>query len=126
MFNLKKFEISVLLIGLVSVYDIYLTIIFSDYIESMERNLIGKYIIKQYGVYAFVLTKSITTLIVCLFCFLLKKTRYKIAVYGVLFFQIALFLFLTFFTDAKSKPLTTEETGTNPLFFFLKRLESNE
>lgn len=95
-------RLSILLIGLISVYDIYLTLIYSEYIEMMERNPIAQRIICEHGLYSFILTKSILTLLVCCVCFLLSKTKYKAAVYGVLLYQIGLFLALNFWTDEKN------------------------
>lgn len=95
-------RLSIFLIGLISVYDIYLTLVYSEYIETMERNLIAKWIICEHGLYSFILTKSILTLLVCCVCFLLSKTKYRIAVYGVLLYQIGLFLVLNFWTDSKN------------------------
>ena len=95
-------KIAILIIGLISVYDVYLTVIYAEYIAMMERNLIAKWIIREFGVYPFIAIKSFTTLLVCVICFLLSKTKYKIAIYGVLIYQIGLFLALNFWTDGKT------------------------
>ena len=102
-------RLSILLIGLISVYDIYLTLIYSEYIEMMEANPLAKWIICEHGLYSFILTKAICTLVVCSICFLLLKTKYKIAVYGVLIYQIALFLALNFWVSDKHTPVSFSE-----------------
>lgn len=95
-------KIAILIIGLISVYDVYLTVIYAEYIAMMERNLVAKWIIHEFGVYPFVAVKSCTTLLVCVICFFLSKTKYKIAIYGVLIYQVCLFLALNFWTDGRT------------------------
>jgi hypothetical protein len=93
--------ISVLIIGLVSIYDIYLTIIFAEYIHYLEQSLISRYIISRFDVNVFIFTKSISTLMTCLFCCYLLNTKYKICVYAVMVFQIGLFFYLTYSTPTQ-------------------------
>lgn len=107
-------KIAILIIGLISVYDVYLTLIYAEYIAMMERNLVAKWIIREFGVYPFITIKSCTTLLVCIICFFLSKTKYKIAIYGVLIYQIGLFLALNFWTDGK----TTEVKISDGILFF--------
>ena len=111
-------KLSILLIGLISIYDIYLTLIYSEYIEMMEANPLAKWIICEHGLYSFILTKSICTLLVCLICFLLSKTKYKIVIYGVLVYQIILFLALNFWVSDNHTPVSLSDGF---LHFYIKK-----
>jgi hypothetical protein len=101
--------ISIFIIAIISFYDIYLSAIYSDHLDYLEQNLICRWLIYNGGLNFFLLLKFISTLMVCAICFHLLKTKYKIAIYGVLIFQIYLFLFLNFYTESKYKKVSFEE-----------------
>lgn len=88
----------VLLIGLVSVYDTYLTIIYSSSLSYLEQNPVCQYILSVGGLELFVQLKSLLTIIVALICYLLISTKYKIVIPAILSFQIFLFIYLNFYT----------------------------
>lgn len=113
------FRIAVLVVAAVSVYDIHLTVHFSDSIIELEKNPICLFIIKNFGVHSFVIAKSIGMFLCCAVCLYLSGTKYRASVYGLAFFQIFLFMYLTFFTDKNTKPLSPDETDTNPIIHLL-------
>ena len=84
----------------------------------MEANPLAKWIICEHGLYSFILTKAICTLLVCLICFLLSKTKYKIAIYGVLVCQIILFLALNFWVSDNH---TSVSLSDGLLHFYIKK-----
>jgi hypothetical protein len=88
----------ILIIGLVSVFDTYLSVIYSPHLRQLEQNPLGQYLLDTGGLTLFVEVKSVCTLIVVSLSFWLMKTKYKLAIVGVLIFQILLFLYLNFYT----------------------------
>lgn len=121
--NINTFRFAVFIIAIVCVYDIHLTVVFSESIDILEKNPTALYIIKNFGLYQFIIIKAISMFAVCSACLLLGKTKYKIAVYGLAILQIFLFIFLTFFTDPKTKPLSRDEFGTNPLIHIFEKIK---
>lgn len=109
-------NLSILLIGLISIYDIYLTLAYAEYIVDMEIYHVSRWIMAEYGVPQFVLLKSFLTLVVCLSCFFISKTKYKIAVYGVAIYQILLFLYLNLSTQVNTSSISLKEII--PLYIF--------
>lgn len=99
----------IFLIGLISVYDTALIVVYRNTINEMERNPVGDWLLNQGGVPLFAFVKSILTLCVVLCCILLVKTKYRVTIFGVLLFQCLLFLYLTFYTR------TGGFEGPNPL-----------
>jgi len=90
----------IFLIGLISVYDTVLIVLYGDAIFRLEQNPLGKWLLNHGGVPTFALAKSILTLCVVICCILLVKTKYRVTILGVLSFQCLLFLYLTFYTDS--------------------------
>lgn len=112
--NPIAFRIAILVIAAVCVYDIHLTVMYSESIQYLEKNPICLYIIKNFGIHTFVLIKSFCMFLCCAICLLISGTKYKISVYFLAIFQVFLFFYLTFFTDKNTKPLSIDEYGTNP------------
>jgi hypothetical protein len=119
-------SIIVFFIGLVCVYDTYLTVLYEEHMLILEQNPIGVYLIKNYGVYGFVFVKSICTIIAITFLLLLNKTKYNFIPVFFFFLQIFLFLYLTFSTPHDTSPLSTDEFGTNPLEHVIQKLIKRE
>jgi hypothetical protein len=88
----------IFIIGLVSVFDTYLLIIYSPYLRQFEQNPLGQYLLDVGGLTLFVEAKALATLLVVGLSFYLLKTRWRWAIYGVLVFQISLFVYLNFYT----------------------------
>jgi len=88
----------IFIIGLVSVFDTYLLIIYSPYLKQLEQNPLGQYLLDVGGLTLFVEVKALATLLVVGFSFYLIKTKWRWAIYGVLIFQISLFVYLNFYT----------------------------
>jgi hypothetical protein len=86
----------ILIIGLISVYDTALIVIYGDSIYSLEKNPVGNWLMTQGGVPLFATMKAILTICVVSCCILLVKTKYRVTIFGVLLFQVLLFLWLTF------------------------------
>lgn len=119
-------SILVFCIGLVCVYDIYLTVIYEEHMMTLEQNPIGIYLIKHYGVYGFVVVKSFCTILALIILLLLNKTRYNFITLVFFFLQIFLFFYLTFSTPHDTSPLSTDELGTNPLEHVIRKYWSEE
>lgn len=88
----------ILIIGLVSVYDTYISIIYSQYLGMLEQNPIGKQLLKIGGLVLFIEVKAVCTVLSVLISFLLVKTKYRLAIIPVLLFQVGLFFYLNFYT----------------------------
>lgn len=86
----------ILLIGLISVYDNTLTLLYGDQIHETERNPVGNWLLGIGDVPLFILTKSVLTICAIFICILVARTKYRVALFGVLFFQVCLFWWLTF------------------------------
>lgn len=113
--NLKRlayFKL-ILIIGLISVYDTALIVIYGDSIYRLEQNPVGNWLMYRGGIPLFAATKAILTICVVTCCMLLVKTKYRVTIFGVLLFQVLLFLWLTF---AGGRPFE----GPNPLVEVLK------
>lgn len=99
--NLKRlayFKL-ILIIGLISVYDTALIVIYGDSIYRLEQNPVGNWLMYRGGIPLFAATKAILTICVVTCCMLLVKTKYRVTIFGVLLFQVLLFLWLTFGGD---------------------------
>jgi len=102
MANFKKrisYTPFIFIIGLINVFDVYLSIIYADFIFFNEQNALSRFLIRECGIYYFVALKSFTTIIVMLVCWSLTKTKYRIAILWVFFFQAMLFLYLNFYAE---------------------------
>ena len=88
----------ILIIGLVSVFDTYLSLIYSPHLRQLEQNPLGNWLLDVGGLQLFVETKAVCTILVVITSFLLIKTKYRLAIVGVLIFQVLLFLYLNFYT----------------------------
>jgi len=86
----------ILMIGMISAYDSWLTHIYSKSIISAERNLLSKFIMENTSIETFIASKMFGTLFVCSVLFCLVKTRFRPVVVGVLVFQLWLFYYLNF------------------------------
>lgn len=118
--NPTTFRIAIFIIAIVCVYDIHLTVFFSESLNNLEQNPVCVYIIKNFGVHTFVLIKSFCMFLCCAICLLISGTKYRIAVYGLAVFQIFLFLYLTFSTGSNVKSLSIDEENTNPLIHLIE------
>ena len=63
----------------------------------MEQNAIGRFLLKQ-GLDVFVEAKAVGTFLSIALCYYISKTKYKMAIPAVCFFQLALFFYLSFDT----------------------------
>lgn len=95
--NLKYFMM-ILMVGVISAYDNWLTHIYSKSIIADERNPLSKFVMEKTGVDTFICIKMFGTLFVCSVLFYLIKTKFRSVVTGVLFFQLWLFYYLNFHT----------------------------
>lgn len=87
----------ILMIGMISAYDGWLTHIYSKSIISAERNLLSKFIMENTSIETFIASKMFGTLFVCLVLFCLVKTKLRSVIVGVLLFQLWLFYYLNFY-----------------------------
>jgi len=90
-----------LIIGLVSVYDIYMTIIYPMDVYMLEQNPVAMYIIKNWGISSFVTIKSFTTIFIVIILVYIRKTKYKNVVIVLTLCQLILFLYLNFYTPTE-------------------------
>ena len=88
--------LAALIIGAISIYDNYMTVIYSRSLRTMEQNPIGYWIMGVGGLYSFVAIKSLTTMIAVFICIELAYTKYRMAIPYVLLSQILLFCHLNF------------------------------
>jgi hypothetical protein len=88
------------LIGLISVYDTALIVIYGDEIYSSETNPVGNWLMGVGGIPLFTLTKAVLTICAVSLCMLVARTKYRVAILVVLSFQLLLFWWLTFSTVA--------------------------
>jgi len=95
--------LSILIIGLVSVFDVYVSAMY-DSLISLEENLVARHIIINYGVDNFIVVKSFTTIFVVILLFFLAATKYRIAILFVFVFQVALFGYLNTSFTKKNPP----------------------
>ncbi len=105
----------ILLIGLISVYDTALIVVYGNLINELERNPVGNWLLDVGGIPLFALVKSILTLVVVSLCILLVKTKYRVTILGVFFFQLCLFFYLTFSVGTWTGPFD----GPNPFMAVL-------
>jgi len=86
------------IVGLVSVYDVYMTLIYPMDIYMLEQNPFAMYIIKNWGIASFITVKSWTTMVTVLILMWLRKTKYRNSVIALTLFQLVLFFYLNFST----------------------------
>ena len=88
-----------LVIGAISAYDNTLNLIFMKTLPHDEQNPFASWIIQNHGVEGLIYLKAATTGIASLIMVALSFIkRYRLALIPVLFFQLALFYYLTFYT----------------------------
>lgn len=87
----------IFIIGLVSVFDVYVSAMYPSHIYFNEQNFMALYLIKKYSLYHFILLKSVFTFIVLVICYSLMKTKYKYIITYICMFQVCLFLYLNFY-----------------------------
>lgn len=88
-----------LIIGAISAYDNTLNFIFMNTLPYDEQNPFASWVIKNYGVEGLIYLKATTTGVASLGMIVLSFIkRYRIALIPVLFFQLGLFYYLTFYT----------------------------
>lgn len=108
---------SVLLSGVISVYDNVMNVIFFESLERNEKNPFASWIIDNKGVEGLVEIKAVTTMLAVAIMLCIIKTRYRIIVWPVLAFQLALFYYLTFHTPNGSE-FFSKDFGTPIRLFF--------
>lgn len=87
-----------LVIGAISAYDNTLNLIFMKTLPCDEQNPFASWIIQNHGVEGLIYLKAATTMVaVIIMCCLSFVKRYRLALIPVLFFQLALFYYLTFY-----------------------------
>jgi len=91
----------VFLIGLVSTFDVYMSVMYNSYLFDMEENFIAKHIIATYGVGEFIMVKSFMTIFVVIILTLLVETKYRVSVVWVTIFQLFLFIYLNSSFDCR-------------------------
>ena len=88
------------LCGLISVYDNVMNVIFFESLPRDEQNPVASWIISESGVNGLIEIKSLGTVCAVAIMLVLAKTRYRLAIWGVFIFQIALFCYLTFYAPS--------------------------
>lgn len=92
-----------LVIGAISAYDNTLNLIFMKTLPYDEQNPFASWIIQNHGVEGLIYLKAATTGIASLIMVALSFIKkYRLALIPVLFFQLALFYYLTFYTPTES------------------------
>lgn len=89
------------IIGIISVYDTYLTLIYPYDVYMNEQNPLAEFIIHNNGIANFITVKAFTTIITVCLLIMLMKTKYRISIVLVCLFQLYLFYYLNFHTNAK-------------------------
>jgi hypothetical protein len=109
------------MIGLVSVYDVYMTVLYPYDVSTQEQNPVAMKLIKNFGVYGFVSIKSTSTIIAVAICLHLINTKYKVAIIPVFLFQLILFFYLTFYLSNNEK-IDAGDT-TSPLYDIIEYIK---
>jgi hypothetical protein len=92
-----------LVIGAISAYDNTLNLIFMKTLPYDEQNPFASWIIQNHGVEGLIYLKAATTGIASLIMVALSFIKkYRLALIPVLFFQLALFYYLTFYAPTES------------------------
>lgn len=97
-------------VGLVSIYDMFLTVVYAPYLKSLEQNPIGRWLMQldqisnhdSPDLTLFLFVKSLGTLLVIATVALLYCKYHRIGqpvAFGVTSFQVLLAMYLTFSTD---------------------------
>lgn len=98
-FKSVSFLLISLVIGAISAYDNTLNLIFMKTLPQDEQNPFASWIIQNHGVEGLIYFKAATTGIASLIMIALSFIKkYRLALIPVLFFQLALFYYLTFYT----------------------------
>jgi len=108
----------VFLSGLISVYDNVMNVIFFKTLKMDERNPIASWIIETKGVSGLVEIKAVTTVIAVAIMLGLLKTRYKIIIWPIFFFQLCLFYYLTFHIADGTGDMFGKDFGLPVKLFF--------
>lgn len=85
------------IIGIISVYDTYLTLIYPYDVYMNEQNPLAEFIIHNNGIANFITIKAFTTIITVCLLIMLMKTKYRISIVLVCLFQLYLFYYLNFY-----------------------------
>lgn len=94
------FLLMTLVIGAISAYDNTLNFIFMQTLPADEQNPFASWIIQNHGVEGLIHLKALTTMLaVLIMCGLSFIKRYRLALVPVLIVQVALFYYLTFYTQ---------------------------
>ena len=97
--HIWKYFVMIFISGLVSVYDIVLTIVFAETLQRWEQNPIASAIISYAGVPMLVQLKVIGTIVATGAMCGLIYTKYRVSIIPVFIFQLLLFCYLTGFTN---------------------------
>lgn len=108
----------VFIIGLVSVYDNVLNVLYSSTLYAQEQNPVAKSIIEHCGVEGLVYFKAAGTIIATLICVGLVYSKYKKILVLLLLGQITLFCYLTFSGGSSQKSLTFTATPAEDFMSF--------
>jgi len=84
----------ILITGLVSTFDVYMTLVYSDQILEREENPLSGFIMHTYGVDSFIVLKACTTILVVGILAILANTKYRVVIIVVTLFQVSLFVYL--------------------------------
>ena len=86
--------------GLISVYDNVMNVVFFETLPENEQNPVASWIIEKIGVAGLVEIKALGTILAVAIMIMLAKTKYRTAIWAVLFFQALLFCYITFYTPS--------------------------
>jgi hypothetical protein len=94
-----SFLLMSLVIGAISAYDNTLNLIFMQTLPNDEQNPFALWIIQNHGVEGLIYLKATTTGVASLIMIALSFIKtYRLSLIPVLFFQLVLFYYLTFYT----------------------------
>lgn len=98
--NKLVYLLCIFVIGFVAVFDVYASVMYPGFICNNEQNPIAFNLIRGFGLYNFILIKSVFTFVVLILCWLLIRTKYRSAIVVVAIFQVCLFLYLNFYSKS--------------------------
>ena len=103
--------------GLISVYDNVMNVVFFETLPENEQNPVASWIIEKIGVAGLVEMKALGTILAVAVMIMLAETKYRTAIWAVLFFQALLFCYITFYT---SSGILIKSDFFMPIKFFFK------
>jgi hypothetical protein len=119
----RKICFALLIIGLISVYDVALSVVYQTELPTSEQNPICICLINHYDVDGFLIIKSTLTIVVIGLLYLLSFTRWKYVLYIICGFQLGLLWYLNCY-----EPLGTirDEHKVSPVGDVIKHFVDGE